>query len=445
MTRIKIKKVLLLIVLLVSAIISNAQISAPLAISQKEIYTNESVYIFCAKDGGSTVGSLTAQSYTGENSSFSWEIYDTLSNVFVPFEGDISIEDSLHSVISDLGNGLYRVTIHSGGTVKEFQSHVINNWIKVTKAEIPDSSSNCVGFKILAAYTYAPLSYYDLQTKTWEKIKRKNSGAFTLEWYEGTDLVSNNLVSTELSPLIYPPIASKSPIKYTLLIKDEYNCDVQGSVDYYSKVPKSNFTADPMDGEAVLKVTFTNKSINYDSILWYFYKDDAIIKQEVAVNKGKAVDSIDFVLTQDAPVYEYEKCGKYKVKLVTVHINTTGNCYDTLYMQSGTYINVDTSLVEVPNVFTPNGDGMNDNFVVKSKSLKSLSIHIYNRWGGLVHSWSYSDIRSRDYTYEHSVWDGKIGNRMASPGVYFYIIRAVGRDDKTINKEGFLHLFRNKN
>jgi len=74
-----------------------------------------------------------------------------------------------------------------------------------------------------------------------------------------------------------------------------------------------------------------------------------------------------------------------------------------------------------------------------------MSVRIYNRWGGLVHSWSYSNIRGRDYTYKHSVWDGRIGNRMASPGVYFYVIRAIGRDGAKQNKEGFVHLFRDKN
>jgi len=114
-------------------------------------------------------------------------------------------------------------------------------------------------------------------------------------------------------------------------------------------------------------------------------------------------------------------------------------------MEPGVFINVDTSLVVLPNVFTPNGDGANDEYVIKSQSLKSLSIKIYNRWGGLVHSWSYSNIRSSDYTIEHSIWDGKIGSRMASPGVYYIVARAVGRDDKEYTKTGFIHLFRQKN
>jgi gliding motility-associated-like protein len=281
---------------------------------------------------------------------------------------------------------------------------------------------------------------------------RNPKSSFDFKWTKGSE---TDPISFELSPYIFPPIASKDPIIYQLTITDPYNYPFgckspsnQGRVQYNSKVPKSAFEFDPKEGEAVLKVTFKNdQAINYDSILWLFYKDNNIIKREAEKNKDELVDSIDFILLGNSPVHEYEWAGEYKVKVITVKVNpTTGNCYDTMYMKPGEFILVDTALVEAPNVFTPNGDGTNDEFIVKTQSLKSMTIHIYNRWGGLVHSWSYSNIRSRDYTYEHSVWDGKIGGRLASPGVYFYVITVVRRDDKpTKPKQGFVHLFRNKN
>jgi gliding motility-associated-like protein len=440
MTRFSLKEIILLMLfLLASSTIINAQITAPGAIYEQKIYTDENVFIFCSNEQGSNMGTLKVNSFTGDSSSFKWEIFDTLSTGFIPFNGN-SYDDSLQSTISNLADGLYRVTIRSGGTMKEYQAHVINNWIKVTRAEIPDSSSTCEGFQIWSDYSSSPLLYYDFQAKKWKKIIRKTSSPFLFTWK------GNDIEYYGKDPYI-PPIASKDPVEFKLTITDEFGCEGNGSVIYDSKVPKSGFEVDPMTGEAVLKVTFKNTSVlNYDSILWCFYKSDSIIKVESGNNKGKLIDSIDFVLTNDVPSfdYKYEWCGLYKIKMVTVKVNTTGNCYDTLFMKSGEYITVENSLVEAPNVFTPNGDKMNDEFVVKTKSLLSMSISIYNRWGGLVHSWSYSNIEARDYTYQHSVWDGKIGGRMASPGVYFYVIRAVGRDGHKQNKNGFVHLFRNK-
>jgi gliding motility-associated-like protein len=439
MARFRIKGIfLMMLFLLASSTIINAQITAPGAKYIQEIFPDENVFIFCSNEPGSDNGILTAHTYSGDSSSFTWEILDTLSTSFIPFNGD-NFDDSLQSTISNLADGLYRVTIRSGGTMKEYQAHVINNWIKVTHTEIPDSSSTCKGFQILSDFTYSSLSYFDQRNGKKEKITRKTSSPFLFIW------LGNNKEYYEKDPYV-PPIASKDPVEFKLSITDEFGCEGNGSVKYDSKVPKSGFEVTPMSGEAVLKVTFKNTSVlNYDSILWCFYKSDSIIKVETEKNNGKLIDSIDFILLENAPVYEYEWCGLYQVKVVTVKVNpTTGNCYDTLYMKKGEFITVENSLVEAPNVITPNGDLMNDEFVVKTKSLKSMSISIYNRWGGLVHSWSYSNIRGRDYTYEHSVWDGKIGGRMASPGVYFYVIRAVGRDGHKQNKEGFFHLFRNK-
>jgi gliding motility-associated-like protein len=397
---------------------------------------SDTAYIFCTTRDKNAVGTLTAVNPLGVSSTFTWEKLDTLSGTFNSYSGFVQ-EDTLRSVISRLEDGLYRVTVNSGGNIISDQAYVLNNWIEA-KAEIPDSTSTCEGFKIVASYETAPMRYFDLSTSTMKELRNRYIN-FSYKW-EG-----NGWTSSELSPY-FPPIASDKSVGFNLTINDNQfiGCSGTAEVEYDSKIPKSDFTYDPSSGEAVLKVTFTNKSINYDSVMWNFYKSDSIIKIETSANEGKTIDSIDFVLTDDAPVYSYEWCGKYKVKLVTVKVNpTTGNCYDTLYMAD--YINVENALVEAPNVFTPNGDTYNDVFVVKSKSLKSMSIKIYNRWGGLVHSWSYNNITGRDYTYKHSVWDGRVnGGAMATPGVYFYVIRAVGRDGSKQNKEGFVHLFRDK-
>jgi gliding motility-associated-like protein len=429
------------------ATVVKGQIISPNADFQ-DILAKDTVYTFCTSKDNAAVGELTATS-PFEGSTFTWEVFDTLSMSFIPFNGSqINSSDSLQSTIFNLGDGLYRVNISSGGNIlPPYQAYLLNNWIEITKAEIPDSTSTCDGFQILGDFESAPLRYIDLTTNTVKSLLDPKR-PFNFLWSKGVEPVS-----TSLNPYISPPEASKIPIVFNLTITDPYgepfgckSLPNQGSVEYISKVPKSEFGAEPLQGEAVLKVAFSNSSINYDSVMWFFYKSSDVIAKEVEENGGGIVDSINFVLFEDAPVYEYEWAGEYKVKVVTVHVNpTTGNCYDTMYMKPGEFIQVDTALVEAPNVFTPNGDGSNDNFVVKTQSLKGMKIHIYNRWGGLVHSWSYSNIRSRDYTYEHSVWDGKIGGRMASPGVYFYVITVVRRDDKPAKPiKGFFHLFRDK-
>ena len=88
-------------------------------------------------------------------------------------------------------------------------------------------------------------------------------------------------------------------------------------------------------------------------------------------------------------------------------------------------ISISSSQLVVPNVFTPNGDGINDEFRVMYRSLAEFHCWIYNRWGKLVYEW---DDPSKG-------WDGTINGRPASAGAYYYIIRARGTDaDPKITK-----------
>ena len=91
--------------------------------------------------------------------------------------------------------------------------------------------------------------------------------------------------------------------------------------------------------------------------------------------------------------------------------------------------------LEPPNVFTPNDDGVNDNFqLVQYQGIKTFQCYIYNRWSNLM----------ADYDKPDFLWDGKNkkGN-MAEDGVYFYVIQAVTNGGKEINKHGKVHLIRN--
>lgn len=425
---------------------SEAQITSVDASYSGVTKFGDDYYVFCATSKDDAKGSLLAQSMGFGNAVFTWEKYDSIAKLFVPYTG-AQQDDSLQSYINNLDDGCYRVTIDANGNIADpQQAWVLHDWIMVTKTEIPDSSSLCAGFKILAEFDFAPLIIYNTNTGDNSTVRIKTN-PFYYEWYQGS-----TLVSTELNAYVSLPIASNTSVKYDLVITDkDFGCTGEGTVDYDSKVPESVFTADPMEGEAVLEVNFSNSSINYDSTYWFFYKDAYQISKEIEESNGEPVDSIDFILNEDAPFYEYKLSGEYFVKLVTVNENLTGNCYDTLKLES--FINVLDTLVEVPNFFSPNGDNINDEFVVKTQSLKSMNIKIFNRWGGLVHSWKYSNITSSYYTYEHSVWDGRIGSRMASPGVYYYVIQYEGRQvdydrkrERNVKgtKKGFIHLFRSK-
>lgn len=82
------------------------------------------------------------------------------------------------------------------------------------------------------------------------------------------------------------------------------------------------------------------------------------------------------------------------------------------------------SSLEVPNAFSPNGDGINDYFnVYNVKSIVSFHAAIFNRWGQRLYSWGLDGIGCEDCG-----WDGTYKGKPVKAGVYFVVVKAKGAD-----------------
>lgn len=87
-------------------------------------------------------------------------------------------------------------------------------------------------------------------------------------------------------------------------------------------------------------------------------------------------------------------------------------------------INVAESKIDVPNAFSPNGDGINDYYnVYNVKSIVEFSGAIYNRWGQQLYSWGIDQIGCEDCG-----WDGTYKGSPVKDGVYFVVVNARGAD-----------------
>lgn len=136
------------------------------------------------------------------------------------------------------------------------------------------------------------------------------------------------------------------------------------------------------------------------------------------------------ISTDQNPSHVYTEDGIFTVTL-TVNSGSPYFCEDVYIFTVTIY---PQSVFEIPNIFTPNGDGYNDVFKVVSEGLKTSHMVIHNRWGRLVYEWS----------AVWGEWNGIVlsSGEEASAGVYYYVFDAVGHDDKEYHINGTVTLLR---
>lgn len=127
---------------------------------------------------------------------------------------------------------------------------------------------------------------------------------------------------------------------------------------------------------------------------------------------------------------EYITIGSFQDSLsINVQVvsppTSTGAGTSYYYVDNVSVLDV-TEQFEIPNVFSPNGDWVNDVFILPD--ISGARVYVFNRWGELVGKIDESN----------NSWDGRTMSGLECPeGVYFYTVEI-----KTIKKKGFIHLIR---
>ncbi|MDR2083546.1 MAG: gliding motility-associated C-terminal domain-containing protein [Bacteroidales bacterium] len=135
--------------------------------------------------------------------------------------------------------------------------------------------------------------------------------------------------------------------------------------------------------------------------------------------------------------YNFGPIGDSTTQFIVQHYQTyEANCVDSATL----IIPVARPKLKIPNVFSPNSDGINDTFDITIEGDEERSILdiflgntlvIYNRQGKLVYS-------KNDYPGSPGEFDG----RNLSDGVYFYVLKCKGLKKDEVY-EGYVHIFRN--
>ena len=94
----------------------------------------------------------------------------------------------------------------------------------------------------------------------------------------------------------------------------------------------------------------------------------------------------------------------------------------------------DDTYLFVPNIFSPDGNGVNDILFVDGKNIQQVQLMIYNRWGNLV-------FQSNSVA---EGWDGNFKGKPVNQGVFVYIVTGRFKDGKDFDQKGTITLIRKK-
>ena len=174
-----------------------------------------------------------------------------------------------------------------------------------------------------------------------------------------------------------------------------------------ASAPTANIFVNTTSGDAPLTVDFINQGIS-SALIWDF---------------GDGSSS-----RENAPTHTFDKAGNYVVTLTTK--NSSGSESDRVTIE----VKPISDILNIPNIFTPNGDGENDMFFFEMKNINSIGVVIYSqKEGGLVYQWNSLDGN----------WNGKkMSGDDAPEGVYLYSIQAIGIDGVLHSEKGFVTLSR---
>lgn len=236
-----------------------------------------------------------------------------------------------------------------------------------------------------------------------------------------TEDVTNNNVT--LQPSLSEEVEATETETNTTAVQSD---NQDNTVETNSVEAKESNEVNHITEEITEQVSPTGKieSSVTENIFEYEFRSNGQNVDEITWDFGDGNVSFD-----KNPSHTYSTVGEYQVELVMVGEN------GLVFKQTETIeINSMTSIDNIPNVMTPNGDRINDEFVIVEKTeISEFIITITDRQGKTV-------FKSNNQNF---IWDGTdMSGNLCNKGIYTYYIIARGNDGTVLKIPGQLSLVR---
>lgn len=152
---------------------------------------------------------------------------------------------------------------------------------------------------------------------------------------------------------------------------------------------------------------------------------DGVIHNEWQLTKDPSFEDIEYRFNTQDLDYTFLDEGVHYVRYIGSNADGSCECISDVYQ-----VSIGASQLLVPNAFSPNGDGVNDEWKVAYRSILDFNCWIFDRQGHEVCHLSSPD----------QGWNGTVGGKTADSGVFFYVIEAKGTDGKIYKKSGDINI-----
>ena len=197
---------------------------------------------------------------------------------------------------------------------------------------------------------------------------------------------------------------------------------ISPTVTYTTSDGETN-TDENFSGSAPIKATFMANPT--DDTGWSSYFEWRIYHDN---------DTVPYIIRYEENTdLEFNQSGLHRIVL---HAKFTkdGETIEADNEDSPFSLTISESFLQMPNAFSPNGDGINDIYKAKDgyQSLTEFHAYIFNRWGQKLYEWN----------DPAGGWDGTYKGKPVKDGVYFCLVKAKGADGKTYNIKKDVNLLR---
>ncbi len=326
-----------------------------------------------------------------------------LSIVAVNNVSCIGSTDGIASVFASVGPSPYEYYL-ANGSPQDFS--VFSNLSPGTYTIFGSDANGCVDSVDVTILEPSPVIS---QVDPTAEVCVGNSVELFASASGGTAPYTFNWVGLTGNPATVTPTTSAT---YQVIVTDANGCTDTNEVNtVILPYPIAQATCSPTSGGVPLQVTVTNQSQFSNAYSWNFGNGSTTQTSDLS-----AVNTI------------YSSDGTFIVELIA----SNGFCQDS-WFDTIVVVPILPLEVDIPNVFTPNGDGDNEGYFVWTKNAASIEAVIVNRWGNTM-------VIIDDLNYK---WDGKTPNGIeAGEGVYFLKYKVIGLDSSIIEGHTFFHLIR---